>query len=178
MQLLRQQIELIGAEGVELEFEDEAIREIARMAALLNKTVENIGARRLHTVLERIMETISFEAAEMEKGTVRDFEIRFTLAIYTVLFRTMTHPLCVLAEGNGEQSRRRGAPKERYNEGRRVAIHLVNKLKVLIFHSWSTNFIEGDHYNLFFKCFFPSPDTSTAQNMYGSCRIKIGRCKV
>lgn len=67
--LVRQQIELIGAEGVELIFEDEALREIARMAALLNKTVENIGARRLHTVLERIMETISFDAAEMEKGS-------------------------------------------------------------------------------------------------------------
>ena len=45
-------------------FEDEAIREIARMAAELNKSVENIGARRLHTVVERIMEEISFEAAE------------------------------------------------------------------------------------------------------------------
>ena len=71
LQLLRQQIELIGAEGVELKFEDEAIREIARMAAQLNKTVENIGARRLHTVLERIMETISFDAAEMDEGEVR-----------------------------------------------------------------------------------------------------------
>jgi ATP-dependent HslUV protease ATP-binding subunit HslU len=40
------------------------------MAAQLNKTVENIGARRLHTVLERIMETISFDAAEMERGSV------------------------------------------------------------------------------------------------------------
>ena len=45
------------------------MREIARMAALLNKVVENIGARRLHTVLERIMETISFEAAEMDDGS-------------------------------------------------------------------------------------------------------------
>lgn len=67
--LVRQQIELIGAEGVELVFEDDALREIARMAALLNKTVENIGARRLHTVLERIMETISFDAAEMDNGS-------------------------------------------------------------------------------------------------------------
>eukprot|EP00980_Cylindrotheca_fusiformis_P015963 scaffold4683_cov112-Cylindrotheca_fusiformis.AAC.4 len=67
--LLRQQEALIGAEGVELEFEDEGIREIARMAAQLNKTVENIGARRLHTVLERIMENVSFEAAEKGAGT-------------------------------------------------------------------------------------------------------------
>jgi len=68
--LVRQQIELIGAEGVELIFEDDALREIARMAAMLNKTVENIGARRLHTVLERIMQTISFDAAEMEDGSI------------------------------------------------------------------------------------------------------------
>eukprot|EP00535_Pseudo-nitzschia_heimii_P000570 CAMPEP_0197176658 /NCGR_PEP_ID=MMETSP1423-20130617/2508_1 /TAXON_ID=476441 /ORGANISM="Pseudo-nitzschia heimii, Strain UNC1101" /LENGTH=563 /DNA_ID=CAMNT_0042626057 /DNA_START=206 /DNA_END=1897 /DNA_ORIENTATION=- len=67
--LVRQQIELIGAEGVELIFEDEALREIARLAAMLNKTVENIGARRLHTVLERIMETISYDAAEMDNGS-------------------------------------------------------------------------------------------------------------
>ena len=39
------------------------------MAAQLNKSVENIGARRLHTVLERIMETISFDAAEMDEGS-------------------------------------------------------------------------------------------------------------
>jgi len=67
--LVRQQVELIGAEGVELVFENEALREIARMAAMLNKTVENIGARRLHTVLERIMESISYDAAEMDTGS-------------------------------------------------------------------------------------------------------------
>lgn len=68
--LIRQQVELISTEGVTLEFDDDAIREIARMAAMLNKTIENIGARRLHTVMERIMEHLSFEAAEVEKGTV------------------------------------------------------------------------------------------------------------
>ena len=68
--LVRQQIELLGTEGVELQFEDDAIREIARMAAHLNKTVENIGARRLHTVMERIMEELSYQAAEIEKGSV------------------------------------------------------------------------------------------------------------
>jgi len=67
--LVRQQVEMIGTEGIELKFEDEAIREIARMAAQLNKSVENIGARRLHTVMERVMEEFSFEAAEeSEKG--------------------------------------------------------------------------------------------------------------
>ena len=59
----------MGTEGVDLEFSDDAIREIARMAAQLNKTVENIGARRLHSVLERVMEKISFDASEMEQGS-------------------------------------------------------------------------------------------------------------
>ena len=44
---------------VDIQFTDEAIREIARVAAYVNKTVENIGARRLHTVLERIVEVRS-----------------------------------------------------------------------------------------------------------------------
>jgi ATP-dependent HslUV protease ATP-binding subunit HslU len=69
MKLIRQQIELLATEGVTLKFEDDAIREIARMAALVNRTVENIGARRLHTVMERIMEPMSFDAAEMEENS-------------------------------------------------------------------------------------------------------------
>lgn len=64
--MIRQQTELLRTEGVELEFEDDAIREIAKKAAFLNKSVENIGARRLHTVMERIMEDISFQAAEQD----------------------------------------------------------------------------------------------------------------
>ena len=70
IQLLRQQKEMIETEGVTLNFQDDAIREIARMAAHLNKNVENIGARRLHTVIERIMEELSFEAAELDAGAV------------------------------------------------------------------------------------------------------------
>jgi len=66
---VRQQIELLKTEGVELVFEDESIREIARMAAEFNRTVENIGARRLHTIMEKIMEQISFDAAEMDDKT-------------------------------------------------------------------------------------------------------------
>jgi hypothetical protein len=49
-------VALLSTENVKLEFADEAVREIARVAALVNRTVENIGARRLHTVLERIVE--------------------------------------------------------------------------------------------------------------------------
>lgn len=68
--LVRQQIAMIGTEGITLTVNDDAIREMARVAALLNRTVENIGARRLHTVMERTMEELSFQAAEMERGTV------------------------------------------------------------------------------------------------------------
>lgn len=67
--LIRQQVELVAAEQVLLEFDDDAILEIARVAATVNKTVENIGARRLHTVLERIVEEISFSASDMEPGS-------------------------------------------------------------------------------------------------------------
>jgi len=62
--LVRQQVALIGTEKVKLSFTDEAIREVARVAFEVNSTVENIGARRLHTVIERIMDEISFDADE------------------------------------------------------------------------------------------------------------------
>jgi len=55
---------------VTLKFEDSAIREIARIVAVLNRTVENIGARRIHTAMERIMEQLSFDCTDMEPGTV------------------------------------------------------------------------------------------------------------
>ena len=62
--LVRQQTALLATEDFELEFTDGAIREVARIAFEVNRTVENIGARRLHTVLERIVEELSFEAPE------------------------------------------------------------------------------------------------------------------
>merc|ERR1719473_1246356 len=62
--LIRQQVELLKTEDFDLEFSEDAIREVAKIAATVNKTVENIGARRLHTVLERIVEEISFDAPD------------------------------------------------------------------------------------------------------------------
>ena len=56
---------LLSTEGVELKFTDDAIREVARYAALVNEKTENIGARRLHTILERVLEGLSFEASDM-----------------------------------------------------------------------------------------------------------------
>ena len=52
-------------EGVSLEFTDDALARIAEVAWQVNEKQENIGARRLHTVMERLLETISFEASDM-----------------------------------------------------------------------------------------------------------------
>jgi ATP-dependent HslUV protease ATP-binding subunit HslU len=68
--LVRQQVEMLHTEKVTLVFEDEAIREIARIAHETNRSVENIGARRLHTVIERIIEEISFDAPDRAGETI------------------------------------------------------------------------------------------------------------
>jgi len=65
--LIKQYIALLDTEGVELEFSDDAIDEISEIAEQVNEKTENIGARRLHTILERLLEEISFEAPERKK---------------------------------------------------------------------------------------------------------------
>ena len=62
--LLKQYRALLSAENVSLEFTDDAVREIARDAERVNRALENIGARRLHTILERLLEDISFAGPE------------------------------------------------------------------------------------------------------------------
>jgi ATP-dependent HslUV protease ATP-binding subunit HslU len=62
--LLKQYRALLAAERVDLEFSEEAIREIARDAERVNRSLENIGARRLHTIMERLLEEISFAGPE------------------------------------------------------------------------------------------------------------------
>jgi len=64
--LIKQYIALMSTEGVELEFTEDAIQEIAQIAEEVNERTENIGARRLHTILERIMEDFSFNAPDLE----------------------------------------------------------------------------------------------------------------
>jgi ATP-dependent HslUV protease ATP-binding subunit HslU len=61
---------LLATEGVNLEFTEDGIRRIAEVAWQVNERTENIGARRLHTVLERLLEDVSFNAAEMDRVTV------------------------------------------------------------------------------------------------------------
>ncbi len=68
--LLKQYIALLATEGVELEFEKEAVREIAETAYHVNEKTENIGARRLHTVLSALLEDILFEVPETKTGKI------------------------------------------------------------------------------------------------------------
>ncbi len=68
--LTKQYQALLATEGVQLELKPDAIQEIARIAADVNQSTENIGARRLHTVLERLLEDVFFEASDMGGSTV------------------------------------------------------------------------------------------------------------
>jgi ATP-dependent HslUV protease ATP-binding subunit HslU len=63
--LIKQYIALMETEGVRLHFTDDAVAEVAAIAAEVNQNTENIGARRLHTVMERLLESLSFDAPEM-----------------------------------------------------------------------------------------------------------------
>jgi len=67
--LIKQYKALLATEGVALDFTDDAIDELAGLAEEINGTVENIGARRLHTVLERLLEEISYTASDQPPGT-------------------------------------------------------------------------------------------------------------
>jgi ATP-dependent HslUV protease ATP-binding subunit HslU len=69
--LIKQYVALLGTENVTLEFADDAIDAIADITVLVNSTVENIGARRLQTVMERILDEISFDASDKPGQTVR-----------------------------------------------------------------------------------------------------------
>ena len=68
--LVRQYTALLATEGVTLEFESSGIEAIADVAATVNERSADIGARRLHTVMERLLESLSFEAPDMGQETV------------------------------------------------------------------------------------------------------------
>jgi len=63
--LTKQYVDLLRTENIEIEFSEDAIREIAKLAEAVNQNTENIGARRLHTILEKLLEDLSFEAPEL-----------------------------------------------------------------------------------------------------------------
>ncbi|MGI9417502.1 MAG: ATP-dependent protease ATPase subunit HslU [Geminicoccaceae bacterium] len=68
--LIKQYTALLATEGVTIDFTEDGIAEIARLATEINERVENIGARRLHTVMERLVEDISFEATDRDGDTL------------------------------------------------------------------------------------------------------------
>jgi ATP-dependent HslUV protease ATP-binding subunit HslU len=69
--LIKQYTALLETEGIQLTFTEEAISEIARFATVVNEQTENIGARRLHTIMERLLDEISFEGPDLKKKAVK-----------------------------------------------------------------------------------------------------------
>ena len=68
--LVTQYVALLATEGLDLQFADDAVQRIAEFATLVNERTENIGARRLHTVMEKLLDEISFEAPDMSERAV------------------------------------------------------------------------------------------------------------
>tara|TARA_Y100001960_G_C13924378_1_gene471481 strand:- start:132 stop:512 length:381 start_codon:yes stop_codon:yes gene_type:complete len=68
--LIKQYVGLLGTEKVELNFVEEGINKIAELATEINQNVENIGARRLHTIMEKLLEDISYNASDMSAQKV------------------------------------------------------------------------------------------------------------
>ena len=69
--LIKQYVALLETEGIKLTFLDDAVQEVARFAATVNESTENIGARRLHTIMEKLLDEISFEGPDLKKKTIR-----------------------------------------------------------------------------------------------------------
>jgi ATP-dependent HslUV protease ATP-binding subunit HslU len=68
--LVKQYQALMSTEGLDIKITDDAIKEVAKIAEQINSIAENIGARRLHTIMEKVMEDISFEASDINNGKV------------------------------------------------------------------------------------------------------------
>ncbi|GGI14240.1 ATP-dependent protease ATPase subunit HslU [Gottfriedia solisilvae] len=68
--IIKQYKALLSTEGIQIEFSDDAIRRIAEIAFEVNQSTDNIGARRLHTIMEKLLEDLSFEASEIQMGTI------------------------------------------------------------------------------------------------------------
>uniref|UniRef100_A0A7S0R4R6 AAA+ ATPase domain-containing protein n=1 Tax=Chlamydomonas leiostraca TaxID=1034604 RepID=A0A7S0R4R6_9CHLO len=79
--LIKQQQMLLATEGVDLHFTDAAVREVARLAEALNRATENIGARRLAAVLERVVESVSFGAPELVKQARAEGRERYACVV-------------------------------------------------------------------------------------------------
>jgi ATP-dependent HslUV protease ATP-binding subunit HslU len=75
--LIKQYTALLGVDNIKINFTDEGINEIARIANRVNSDVENIGARRLYTLLEKILEEVSFNATDMKKGSKINIDAKY-----------------------------------------------------------------------------------------------------
>jgi ATP-dependent HslUV protease ATP-binding subunit HslU len=69
--LIKQYVALMETEGVKLTFQEDGVQEIARFATVVNESTENIGARRLHTIMEKLLDEISFEGPDLKKKNIR-----------------------------------------------------------------------------------------------------------
>jgi ATP-dependent HslUV protease ATP-binding subunit HslU len=69
--LIKQYVALLETEGVKLNITEDAVAAVARFATCVNEQTENIGARRLHTILEKVLDEISFEAPDLKKKNVK-----------------------------------------------------------------------------------------------------------
>ena len=69
--LVKQYSALLDTEGIKLSFTDDAVVEIAKIAAQVNENAENIGARRLHTIMEKLLEDISFDGPDLKKKNIK-----------------------------------------------------------------------------------------------------------
>jgi hypothetical protein len=74
--LAKQYTALMETEGIKLTFTDDALEEVAKFAAQVNQSSENIGARRLHTIMEKLLEEVSFEGPDLKKKTVGGRRLR------------------------------------------------------------------------------------------------------
>ncbi|HVS73864.1 MAG TPA: ATP-dependent protease ATPase subunit HslU [Candidatus Acidoferrales bacterium] len=83
--LIKQYTALLETEGIKLTFTEDAIQALARFASMVNEQMENIGARRLHTILEKVLEELSFEAPELKKKTVKIDEAYVTRQLAEVV---------------------------------------------------------------------------------------------
>jgi ATP-dependent HslUV protease ATP-binding subunit HslU len=69
--LIKQYSALLETEGIKLTFSEDSLTEIAKIAAQVNESTENIGARRLHTIMEKLLEDISFDGPDLKKKNVK-----------------------------------------------------------------------------------------------------------
>ncbi|CBZ51128.1 putative ATP-dependent heat shock protein [Neospora caninum Liverpool] len=94
--LIEQNTALLRTENVELHFTEEAVNEIARVACEVNASVENIGARRLHTIIEKIMEDINYAAPSMAPGTRVEIDLERVRSSVSSLLTKMDYTRFVL----------------------------------------------------------------------------------